>query len=90
MGNYLANCPSGSVLTCPWYQYFWVDRGNLLPPLGGDPDTITVSGFSSGAYMATILHVIYPQTVKGLGFAEGGSYYSVGMYGDVLETVSAQ
>ena len=45
-----------------------------LPPYGGDPDHITLSGFASGASMATRMHVIYSSTFKGVGLIGGGPY----------------
>ena len=34
-----------------------------LQAMGADPDTVTVSGFSSGASMAGTLHMIYSETI---------------------------
>ena len=46
----------------------------ILPPLGGDPSSVTVSGFSSGSSISTIMHVIYPETIKGAGLVAGTPY----------------
>ena len=45
-----------------------------LPPLGGDKDSITVMGWSSGAFMAFQLGVVYSSMIKGLGLHEGGPF----------------
>jgi hypothetical protein len=47
-----------------------------MPPLGGRPDTITVSGQSSGSIMSQNLHVIMSDTVKGAGLMQGVSYWT--------------
>jgi hypothetical protein len=53
MGNILGHCPSGEFFSCLPKQSFWINKQYILPPLGADPDTITASGFSSGAYMSS-------------------------------------
>ncbi len=45
-----------------------------LPALDAEK-SITVSGLSSGAYMAVQLHVAHSSTVKGVGAVAGGPYY---------------
>lgn len=40
-----------------------------------DPNAVTVSGVSSGAYMAVQLHVAYSGTFQGVGAIAGGPYY---------------
>ncbi len=45
-----------------------------LPALAADP-AVTVSGISSGGYMAVQLHVAHSRTVKGAGVLAGGPYY---------------
>lgn len=45
-----------------------------LPSLSGNPDTITVSGFSAGSFMAMQMHVIYSDTIKGAGLVGGGPF----------------
>jgi poly(3-hydroxybutyrate) depolymerase len=45
-----------------------------LPALGAEK-AITVSGVSSGAYMAVQLHVAHSASVKGAGAIAGGPYY---------------
>jgi len=46
-----------------------------LPALGADPTHVTVSGVSSGGYMAVQLHVAHSAVVKGAGVIAGGPYY---------------
>lgn len=45
-----------------------------LPALGIDASRITVSGLSSGAYMAAQFEVAYSATVAGAGIVAGGPY----------------
>jgi hypothetical protein len=46
-----------------------------LPTLGADAANVTVSGLSSGGFMAVQLHVAHSASVKGAGVAAGGPYY---------------
>ena len=49
-----------------------------LPRLAIDPAGITVSGLSSGGFMAVQLHVAYSSTFKrGAGIVAGGPYYCI-------------
>ena len=45
-----------------------------LPSLGVRTNTITVSGFSAGAFMASHLHLIYSDVIKGCGLISGGAF----------------
>jgi poly(3-hydroxybutyrate) depolymerase len=46
-----------------------------LPALGADPQATTVSGISSGGYMAVQLHVAHSSTVRGVGVIAAGPFY---------------
>jgi len=47
-----------------------------LPQLGVDPAQVSVSGLSSGGYMAVQMHVAYSATfTKGAGVVAGGPFY---------------
>ncbi len=49
-----------------------------LPRLAIDPSGVTVSGLSSGGFMAVQLHVAYSSTFKrGAGIVAGGPYYCI-------------
>jgi poly(3-hydroxybutyrate) depolymerase len=50
-----------------------------LPALGARADRITVSGLSSGAYMAVQIAVAHSARVAGVGVFAGGPYYCVGI-----------
>jgi poly(3-hydroxybutyrate) depolymerase len=50
-------------------------RGVRLASYHVDPAKITAAGISSGAYMATQLHVAYSATFKGAAIFAGGPYY---------------
>jgi poly(3-hydroxybutyrate) depolymerase len=51
----------------------------LLPALNADAERITVSGLSSGAYMAVQIAVAHSARVGGVGVFAGGPYYCVGL-----------
>ena len=46
-----------------------------LPAYGADPQQTSVSGLSSGAFMATQLQVAYSGKIIGAGIVAGGPYY---------------
>jgi poly(3-hydroxybutyrate) depolymerase len=45
-----------------------------LPALDADTKAVTVSGLSSGAYMAVQMHIAHSSQVKGVGAVAGGPY----------------
>ncbi len=45
-----------------------------LPALGADTQAVTVSGISSGGYMAVQFHIAHSSTVDGAGVLAGGPY----------------
>jgi len=49
-------------------------RIEKLPSLGVRANTISVSGFSAGAFMASHFHLIYSDVIKGCGLVSGGSF----------------
>lgn len=53
----------------------------------GPPTNLTVSGLSSGAYMAVQFHVAYSSEVDGAGIVAGGPYYS--SQGNVITALSS-
>jgi poly(3-hydroxybutyrate) depolymerase len=46
-----------------------------LPAYGADPEQTSVSGLSSGAFMAVQLQVAYSRSIVGAGVVAGGPYY---------------
>jgi poly(3-hydroxybutyrate) depolymerase len=60
--------------TWPLPKSTWVLANDPLPAYGADP-AVTVSGISSGGFMAVQLHVAHSSTVKGAGVLAGGPYY---------------
>ncbi|MFO1128549.1 MAG: plasmid partitioning protein [Rhodospirillales bacterium] len=52
-----------------------------LPQLHLDPDSITVSGISSGGFMAHQLHVAHAAQIKGAGIIAGGPWSCAGESG---------
>ena len=42
--------------------------------MGADADSITMSGFSSGAFMTNIQAIIHSDKIKGIGLLSGGPY----------------
>ena len=45
-----------------------------LPELRANPYTVTLSGFSSGAFMTNQIHIAYSGTIKGAGMIAGGPF----------------
>ncbi len=52
-----------------------VANADTVPPLQLNTDTVTVSGLSSGGYMANQFHMAYSDWVKGVGIIAAGPYY---------------
>ena len=52
-----------------------VGAAQSLPGLAASTDDVTVSGMSSGAYMAVQFQVAYSGIVRGAGVVAGGPYY---------------
>ena len=48
-----------------------------LPALNGNPNTLTMSGFSSGAMMSTQMQVAFSQEIKGIGIESSTPYMSI-------------
>ena len=46
----------------------------MLGALGANPNTVTVSGYSLGGYMAQDLAIIYSEKIKGVGTVGAGPY----------------
>ena len=61
-----------------------------LPALAADGNHITVSGLSSGAYMAVQFAVAHSAQVTGVGVFAGGPYYCVGINPARAESVCMQ
>ena len=53
-------------------------RAPQLPTLNIDRDQTSVSGISSGGYMAVQFHVAHSASVKGAGVLAAGPYYCAG------------
>ena len=66
-----ASAGLAAALFCP-------KAGHAAEPLQAfktlDPDTVTVSGLSSGGFFAHQFHIAYSGTVKGAGIVAGGPY----------------
>ena len=58
---------------------------NLLA-LGANNNTITFSGFSSGAFMTHQMHVIHSSYIKGVGLVSPGPYNSNLDFADYNQT----
>jgi poly(3-hydroxybutyrate) depolymerase len=44
--------------------------------LNADPDSVTVSGYSTGGSFANHLLIVMSDTVKGAGICKGGAFHS--------------
>jgi poly(3-hydroxybutyrate) depolymerase len=60
-----------------------------LPSYQVDEKQTSVSGLSSGAFMATQFHVAYSSTLVGAGIVAGGPYYCAGLYPYIPSVVTA-
>jgi poly(3-hydroxybutyrate) depolymerase len=58
-----------------------------LPALAAEPENLTVSGLSSGAFMAVQFHVAHSARVRGAGVLAGGPYYCA--RGSILKALSS-
>ena len=47
-----------------------------LAALSANPETVSVSGFSLGAYMAIDLGCVYSKLIKGVAFMGSGPYHN--------------
>lgn len=52
-----------------------MDSVGQLPALGASVTGATVSGISSGGFMAVQMHVIYSDHFSGAGVVAGGPFY---------------
>ena len=73
-----ANICSPSPLFCIFSQKLWADYylfpETTLPALGGDPNTVTISGTCGGSNTGTQMHTAYSATFQGAGLWIGGPY----------------
>lgn len=56
-------------VTLKYFFFFYLEHYNV------DPSTITVSGISSGAAMATQFHFAHSTQIVGAGIVAGGFYF---------------
>ncbi|MGQ5522746.1 extracellular catalytic domain type 2 short-chain-length polyhydroxyalkanoate depolymerase [Chitinimonas sp. PSY-7] len=66
------------LLLLPFAPLHAANDAPALPALGTDPAQNTVSGLSSGAFMATQFSVAYSSGIVGAGIVAGGPYYCAG------------
>ena len=78
----------GRLFSCAWRAWFivtvclmglWTSAKAQpetisLPHLGLNPQTVTVSGFSSGGFMAVQMHVAHSSFIKGAAIFAGGPF----------------
>lgn len=67
--------PKYSLLTLPLLLATCAQAADKLPVYKTDPAQTSISGLSSGAYMAVQYQVAYSASVKGAGIIAGGPYY---------------
>ena len=53
----------------------------VLPVMGVNPNTISMSGQSSGSYMTNHMQVLHSERIKGYGMMEGGPYHVGAIWG---------
>jgi poly(3-hydroxybutyrate) depolymerase len=66
-------CSSAAALLACWALA--ASGADPLPALHAQPSGVTVSGVSSGGYMAAQLHVAHSASIAGAGVIAGGPYY---------------
>lgn len=64
-----------SVVSAALIFFTWIATGASLGSYNVDPNHISISGVSSGGYMATQMQVAYSATFRGAGVIAGGPYY---------------
>lgn len=69
-------CLFGTLMSAPFAHAV-----EPLPALGADPHGTSVSGLSSGAYMAVQYQVAFSASLRGSGIVAGGPYGCVGTLG---------
>jgi predicted esterase len=52
----------------------FLGKDKYLPAMGGETDSVTISGISGGSYAATQMHVIYSDLIQGAGLIIGGPF----------------
>jgi poly(3-hydroxybutyrate) depolymerase len=62
-----------ALLVCGWLSS--AGAADPLPALGASREQLTVSGLSSGAFMAVQFQIAHSRTVAGAGIIAGGPYY---------------
>jgi poly(3-hydroxybutyrate) depolymerase len=70
MSQLIAMLQAAAVLLSPMVA----SAADKLPALGADPARTSVSGLSSGAFMAVQYDVAYSSTTRGVGVVAGGPY----------------
>jgi poly(3-hydroxybutyrate) depolymerase len=65
------------------------DASVALPKLGADPERTSVSGISSGGFMAAQLATAYSSQIRGVGVVAGGPYYCAHTYGALANLENA-
>ncbi|MDR2093526.1 MAG: PHB depolymerase family esterase [Azoarcus sp.] len=58
-----------------WFSAACARAAEPLPTLGASTENLTVSGLSSGGFMAVQFHVAHSALVRGAGVLAGGPYY---------------
>ena len=64
----------GTVLTALTQAVEQETAASKLPYLNADPNSVTISGTSSGAHFSCNLMIILSGTIKGAGCAKGGAF----------------
>ncbi|XP_052811890.1 uncharacterized protein LOC128239328 [Mya arenaria] len=77
------------VLFGPSEQFIFFGSGNPLESFNVDQTKISVSGISSGAAMATQMHVIFSRDIMGVGLIAGVPFACAGSVGSSLSCMSA-
>jgi poly(3-hydroxybutyrate) depolymerase len=74
-------CRGGCCLLCLLVWALRASAMEALPAVGADKQATSVSGLSSGAFMAVQYQVAFSSGLKGAGIVAGGPYYCTGTLG---------
>ncbi|KAH3739752.1 uncharacterized protein LOC127851632 [Dreissena polymorpha] len=69
--------------------FLFLSSGKALESYNVDPQKISVSGISSGAAMATQIHVIFSREIMGVGLVAGVPFACAGSVGSFVSCMSA-
>ena len=69
----------------------WLDHEKILRPLGGEANTVTVSGFSGGGSVTNNFYMVFSDYVQGAAMIASGPYgINLNTEGKLTQSEAAQ